>query len=159
MEALVPADDVPAAQHLQPEELAQRIYELNVEKLQRADGVIANLQPFRGIEPDSGTVFEVGFAIALQLPVVGYGVPAETYGARVQAALPCSRDAAGVLRDQVDQLAVEEFGQQLNLMLSRSITIEKSAEAALELLALRFAGRAPRSTWPARAQNDLSSTD
>ena len=49
------------------------IYAKNMELLRSAQGVVANLAPFRGAEPDSGTVFEVGVASALGLPVVGYG--------------------------------------------------------------------------------------
>ena len=45
-------------------ELPQRIYATNMGLLQQADGVIANLAPFRGVEPDSGTVLEVGVAVA-----------------------------------------------------------------------------------------------
>ncbi|WP_311737065.1 nucleoside 2-deoxyribosyltransferase [Variovorax guangxiensis] len=56
-DGLVPVD-IPEA------EIAQRIFEINMGLLQRADGVIANLAPFRGIEPDSGTVFGVGVAVA-----------------------------------------------------------------------------------------------
>ena len=56
--------------------MAEHIFTSNVAKLSEADGVIANLAPFRGHEPDSGTVFEVGYAIARGIPVIGYGVPA-----------------------------------------------------------------------------------
>jgi nucleoside deoxyribosyltransferase len=49
---------------------AQWIYEANVALIRRADIVMANLDDFRGPgEPDSGTAFEVGFAVALQKPV------------------------------------------------------------------------------------------
>ena len=37
----------------------QWIYRANVAMIQRADLVMANLNPFRGAEPDSGTAFEV----------------------------------------------------------------------------------------------------
>ena len=65
---------------------AQAIYEGNVALIRASDGVIANLASFRGQEPDAGTVFEVGFAVALGLPVVGYAVPQGSYAERVQAA-------------------------------------------------------------------------
>jgi nucleoside 2-deoxyribosyltransferase len=51
----------------------QAIYAANMEKLRAADGVVANLARFRGAEPDSGTVFEVGVAVALGVPEVAYG--------------------------------------------------------------------------------------
>lgn len=69
LEALPPSDGlVPAA--VTETEIAQRIYEIDIGLLQQADGVIANLAPFRGVEPDSGTVFEVAVAAARGLPVV-----------------------------------------------------------------------------------------
>ena len=34
--------------------------------------MLANLEPFRGSEPDSGTAFEVGYALALGKPVYAY---------------------------------------------------------------------------------------
>ncbi|WP_281078175.1 nucleoside 2-deoxyribosyltransferase [Variovorax paradoxus] len=43
---------------------AARICLANLALLRQADAVVANLRPFRGLEPDSGTVFEVGFAVA-----------------------------------------------------------------------------------------------
>ncbi|KAG0771625.1 hypothetical protein G6F22_016323 [Rhizopus arrhizus] len=52
--------------------LAQWIYRENVALIRRADMVMANLNAFRGAEPDSGTAFEVGYAIACGKPVWGY---------------------------------------------------------------------------------------
>ncbi|MES2187807.1 MAG: nucleoside 2-deoxyribosyltransferase [Pseudomonadota bacterium] len=117
------------------EALAQSIYEGNVRLIREADGVLANLVCFRGHEPDAGTVFEVGFAIALGKPVVAYGVADGTYADRVSAAIPCGKDAAGLLRETESGAMVEGLGQRLNLMLTRSAAIEVSAEAALERLA------------------------
>lgn len=65
------------------------IYANNMAMLRSADGVIANLAPFRGAEPDSGTVFEVGVAAALGRPVVAYGaeeLPVALAGAVILAA-------------------------------------------------------------------------
>lgn len=118
---------------------AQRIYDDNIALIRSCDGVIANLAPFRGFEPDSGTVFEVGFAIALGLPVVGYGVPASTYAQRVSAKLECRTDAHGVLRESASGLMVEGLGQRANLMLTRSVmALADDAEDALARLARRF---------------------
>ena len=89
---------------------AQAIYDGNVALLREADGCIANLQSFRGLEPDSGTVFEVGFAVALGKPVVVYGVPPGTYADRVAAALACERGANGALREKANGTTVEGLG-------------------------------------------------
>src|SRR5690625_189812 len=56
----------------QVEPTAQSIYQHNAELIRQADAVIANANPFRGAEPDSGTVFEIGYAVALGKPVVIY---------------------------------------------------------------------------------------
>ena len=125
------------------EALADRIYAGNIALIQACDGVLANLVPFRGLEPDSGTVFEVGYAVALGKPVVAYGVPPGTYAERVGAHTPCAPDAAGTLRETASGLMVEGLGQRLNLMLTRSAGIADSAEAALQRLAARLAARRP----------------
>ncbi|MDR6519751.1 nucleoside 2-deoxyribosyltransferase [Variovorax paradoxus] len=130
--ALLPADGNEEQTSDAPE---KQIYEANMQRLRGADGVVANLASFRGMEPDSGTVFEVGAAIALGIPVVAYGVPEGSYADRVRAALPCEVDANGVLREAGTGIAVEDFGQQLNLMLACSIHIEATPEAALRKMA------------------------
>ena len=117
------------------DQLAQAIYDGNVALLRNADGCIANLQSFRGLEPDSGTVFEVGFAVALGKPVVVYGVPPGTYAQRVEAMLACKRDAKGALREAANGTTVEGLGQRLNLMLTRSTHLAPDAEAAIALMA------------------------
>ncbi|MEJ8859060.1 nucleoside 2-deoxyribosyltransferase [Variovorax robiniae] len=117
------------------DERAQRIYEGNIRLIREADGVIANLVPFRGHEPDSGTVFEVGFAVALGKPVVGYGVAEGSYAERVCAAMKCVSDDEGVLREADSGVMVEGLGQRLNLMLTRSTVLVPSAGDALARLA------------------------
>ena len=125
IEALVPFDESGKG-----DASSAAIYATNMELLRMADGVIANLAPFRGTEPDSGTVFEVGVAAALGLPVVAYGVPTGDYAERAAG----RRDAAGVLRD-AGGLAIEDFGLPLNLMLACSVQIADSAEDALKVMA------------------------
>ena len=51
-----------------PEDIVKR----NKELIRACDVVVANVTPFRGVEPDSGTVWEMGFAHALNKPVVMY---------------------------------------------------------------------------------------
>ena len=136
IEGVPPSDGGIAADlRLGDEERAQRIYEGNVRLIREADGVIANLVPFRGHEPDSGTVFEVGFATALGKPVVVYGVAPGTYADRVCATVECDTGADGVIRERASGVMVEGLSQRLNLMLTRSTAIAESAEAALARLA------------------------
>jgi len=113
--ALIPLDGV--------ETTAAGIYHANIELIRSADAVLANLNPFRGCEPDSGTCVEVGFALALGKPVVGYVAEAETTTQRV------ARFFGGPLEIRagrpVDRsgLLVEDFGLPLNLMLAVPATI------------------------------------
>jgi nucleoside 2-deoxyribosyltransferase len=136
--ALLPAD---GNQQQSPDAPEKQIYEANMQRLRGAAGVVANLASFRGLEPDSGTVFEVGAAVALGIPVAAYGVPAGSYAERAQAALACGKDAGGVLRESATGIAIEDFGQQLNLMLACSIHIEATPEAALKKMAELLAAR------------------
>lgn len=141
LQGVPPSDGGIAADlRLGDEERAQRIYDSNVRLIREADGVIANLVPFRGHEPDSGTVFEVGFATALGKPVVVYGVAPGTYAERVCATVDCDTGADGVIRERASGVMVEGLGQRLNLMLTRSTEIADSAEAALVRLAERLRG-------------------
>jgi nucleoside 2-deoxyribosyltransferase len=100
---------------LTPQALARHIYQANVAHIAACDAVVANLDFFRGAEPDSGTCFEVGYATALGKPVVGY-VPEEgSFAERMRRRQPQvvgagGRDAAG--------WELEEFGLPLNLMLA-----------------------------------------
>lgn len=71
LEALSPFDET-----FDANTSALDIYAKNMAMLRSAQGVVANLAVFRGAEPDSGTVFEVGVAAALGLPVVAYGAVA-----------------------------------------------------------------------------------
>jgi len=50
----------------------KEIYETCLHHIEKSRGVLANLSPFNGIEPDSGTVMEVGYAHALGRPIYAY---------------------------------------------------------------------------------------
>jgi nucleoside 2-deoxyribosyltransferase len=94
---------------------ATRIYRANVAHIDGCDAVLANLDFFRGPEPDSGTCFEVGYAVARGKPVVGYVPEAGSLAERIR-----SRHPEAVGRGLVDAAGwqLEEFGLPLNLMLA-----------------------------------------
>jgi len=125
--ALIPLDGV--------ETTAPGIYHANIELIRTADAVLANLNPFRGCEPDSGTCVEVGFALALDKPVIGYLAEHENTVERVV------RLEGGPLENRagrpVDRqgLHVEDFGLPLNLMLAvpARIVVGGLAEALAHL--------------------------
>lgn len=130
-EGLYPLDKA-APQGLSGPDTAQWIYEANVALIRRADIVMANLDDFRGPgEPDSGTAFEVGFAVALQKPVWGYAADARALIERVRN----STDDDGEARDARGYV-VENFGLPINLMLACSVRlVHGDAEACLAAMA------------------------
>ena len=64
-------------------ETAEGIFRGNCALIDQADIVIANINPFRGAEPDSGTAFEVGYACARGKKVYLYLSPARPRSWRV----------------------------------------------------------------------------
>lgn len=48
------------------------IYSTNTRLIRNSDLIIANLNPYQGDQPDSGTVFEIGLAIGHRIPVIAY---------------------------------------------------------------------------------------
>ena len=103
--------------------------------IRSADAVLANLNAFRGIEPDSGTCFEVGFATALGKTVIGYLADGRLHKDKV------GHDD-GEIPLAADGLRVENFGLPLNLMLASScrLIVGDLAAAVAELSALALPG-------------------
>lgn len=87
-EGLYPLDNALPKQLAEPREQAAWIYRANIGLIERADAVLANLNFFRGAEPDSGTAFEVGYATALGKPVYGYVDDAGSYAERIRRHAP-----------------------------------------------------------------------
>lgn len=117
--------------------VSQRIYDANMACIQSCDAVLANLMPFRGqLEPDSGTVFEVGVAVALGKQVAGYFPQcSEHYESRVVrtcGVLPA--EGNGPPFDATYLFMIEQFQQPLNLMLARSTSLFCTVEEALSHL-------------------------
>lgn len=88
----------------------------NLAMIERSDAVVANITPFRGPSADVGTVYELGYAAALNKLVIAYSADAATdYAARV----PSTSGQAGAARD-CDDMLIEAFDPPLtdNLMLA-----------------------------------------
>lgn len=109
---------------LQGGALAQWILQSNLTAIRQADAVLANLNPFRGLEPDSGTAFEVGFAHALGKPVWAYVEDDRPLIERV----PHQAGDDGRLFD-AQGFQVEDFGLPLNLMLACSVRLVRGDAA------------------------------
>ena len=126
LQGLYPMDNqLPAGLH--GHAAARRIYQDNLRMIAECDAVLANLEVFRGLEPDSGTAFEVGMAAALGKPVWAYFAPVADLRALHGEHRP-SCDAQGFV--------IEDFGLPRNLMLACSWAgCSSTAEQALGALA------------------------
>jgi nucleoside 2-deoxyribosyltransferase len=93
---------------------SKAIYKANRELIDGADAVLANLRDFRGFEPDSGTVWEVAYALAKGKTVIGY----------LPTAASILQRMGNIPQDGVDEAGctVENFGLPLNLMLAHSLS-------------------------------------
>lgn len=116
-EGLFPMDNVISGQT--PQEIALKIQEANKQMIHACDIVIANLSPFRGPEPDSGTVWEVGYAQAFGKKVLGYSTDLRTLKEKTQALLDLGEsdvDRAGMV--------IEDFGMSHNLMFAQCVVAD-----------------------------------
>ncbi|AXS79891.1 nucleoside 2-deoxyribosyltransferase [Dechloromonas sp. HYN0024] len=114
-QALIPLDGV--------ETTALGIYDANIALIRSADAVLANLNPFRGCEPDSGTCVEIGYALALNKPVIAYLERDESISQRVARVSGVALDHREGRPVDRDGLYVEDFGLPLNLMLAVPTTV------------------------------------
>jgi len=105
LEAIVPGDVLDRPADFPSSPTMHDIYQLNVDRLLRSDAVVADLTPFRGPSADAGTVWEIGFAIALGKPVFGYTSDAREYREKVAP----------------DGLRIEDHGAVDNLMIAASV--------------------------------------
>ncbi len=111
---------------------AQDIFDANIVMIQKADIIIANLNPFRGKEPDSGTVFECGYAYGLEKEVYGYMSRTCNYIETFKQDEKFVKD--GYFCDKKERL-IEDFDYPLNLMLACSVKIiEGDFENVLQFL-------------------------
>ncbi len=120
---------------------ARNIFLNDMRKLFKADGVIADMTPFRGPGMDGGTAFEMGAAYMAGKPIVGYGLSL-TARDKTEAWIksidplwePTSDAVTGLIYDH-NGLALEDFGGVENLMLDQSIEAYTSTfeEALVEM--------------------------
>lgn len=126
-QALVPLDN--------EESTATGIFAANISLIQAADAVLANLNPFRGCEPDSGTCFEIGYAHALGKPVFAYIEDSRPLAERLAESCAPFSERDGRLYD-CQGWAVENFDLPVNLMLGIACRLLPGGlEAAIARLA------------------------
>jgi nucleoside 2-deoxyribosyltransferase len=118
-EGLFPLDNV-IGEHDHPHRTAEAIRAANLDLIRRADIVMANLNPFRGFEPDSGTVYEVGFAEALGKPVFAYAADRRHMIERLREHQQLTADA----RICSEGKSIESFALSHNLMFTHTLVAD-----------------------------------
>jgi nucleoside 2-deoxyribosyltransferase len=120
-----PVDNEIDTSALPKREAALRISAANEDMIRGCDLLIANLTPFRGPSADVGTVYELGFARALGLPVFGYTNVGGTLLDRTRQDLRAQigRRPSGQFEDD-HHMVIEDFDGVDNLMLTGAIEAE-----------------------------------
>ncbi len=116
-EGLYPLDNV-VDFNQSKNKIAQDIYKANVELINKADIVIANLNAFRGKEADSGTIWECGYAKALGKDVYAYMEHNQSYLDSF------SDNEKKLLNDtyvDMHNMTIEDFDYPINLMIACSV--------------------------------------
>ncbi len=113
-EIVIPSDGgLSVGSGLHDEVTALRIFHENCARIRSCEGIILNLNGFRGVEPDSGTSFEEGFAFALGKQGVGYRQSPALWETTLEDAFGNENGY-----DAVHGMLIENFGLKANLMLN-----------------------------------------
>jgi len=95
--------------------VALDIFLANQQLIDESDIIIANLNPFRGKEADSGTVWECGYAYAKGKKVYGYMQSKRSYIEQFET----KKEEEGIFWDEEDRF-IEDFDYPINLMIACS---------------------------------------
>ena len=142
LEGVFPLDAELSLEGLTPLEQGRLIFDANVKLIRSCQGVLANMEPFRGPSTDVGTAWEMGFAYGLNLPIVGYTGDPRSYPDRVKEYRNYSPPPFN------DPEFVESFELCDNLMLDCStIEVKRSFKEAVERMRERLLGEAIAKSW------------
>jgi nucleoside 2-deoxyribosyltransferase len=110
----------PLDHELSGENIDEKIFAANVALMRQADAGIFNLSPFRGVNADPGTAFELGFFTALGKPTFAYTQHADDHFERVSKSFGVHVTPEGQHCD-ASGLLIENFGNADNLMLDAAL--------------------------------------
>ncbi|MEB8474014.1 nucleoside 2-deoxyribosyltransferase (plasmid) [Acidithiobacillus ferriphilus] len=120
---------------------AKKPYAFCVNAVTEADVVIGNLNPFRGDEPDSGTIVELTMAKMLGKIVIGHTLDSRT----LEEKLTVTKDENGVCRCSSGAI-VERFDLPVNLMVA--LTCDEIVFGGVGVAMIRAVA-----TWKARSKS------
>jgi len=111
----------------------QQIVNKNLKDIEKCDIIIANLNSFRGAEPDSGTVFECGYGLAKGKIVIGYKEKLKNYVDEYIEKLNFIPEYNNGLRYDKENFLIDTFSKNFNIMLENTILIiEGDFETAIK---------------------------
>ncbi len=113
---------------------ANVVFESCLDMIRSCDAVVANITPFRGDEPDSGTVFEIATAYAMEKPVVAYTL--DTRLTHERHAHNGSETGHGALTCKSGFL-VERFNLPCNVMVAQACKVIVFGDVINALFALK----------------------
>ncbi|MFT4233923.1 MAG: nucleoside 2-deoxyribosyltransferase [Microbacterium sp.] len=100
------------------------IFANNVAMIEHADAVVANMNHFRGPDPDAGSCWELGYGFGRGKRCYVFSDDGATAVERVESFYgPVTRDEASGRPLDADGIFVEDFGGPYNLMLTASSTV------------------------------------
>lgn len=138
-EGVYPLDNEINTKGKTKDQVAKEIAESNVKLIKSCDAIIADITPFRGPSADAGTVFEIGYGVALGLPVIAFNkAKMDNYYDRVKSLSSNKKlKAKGVDNNGHD---IENFDQVDNLMITKLISGYScnGFKEALHLLKIKF---------------------
>jgi len=119
LQGVFPLDEKLDLTDLTPKKSGLHISQMNERLMRDSAALIANMTPFRGPSMDVGTAFEMGFARALGLPVLGYTNVAELFLHRSIAATGARQQDDRWIDDE--DMSLEDFSMTDNLMLDGAV--------------------------------------
>jgi nucleoside 2-deoxyribosyltransferase len=115
-------EEAPRDPAMPPHDCALAISRAMEAAMRRCAAMIVNLTPFRGVSADVGAAFEMGFMRALGRPIFAYTHDRRPYYDRVAATCrDVPRRRPGGEHDDTDGMAIEDFGEHDNLMLTGGV--------------------------------------
>lgn len=125
LDALFPCDNLDF-EKIPKDQIAKAIFEGNIALMDQADYMVANTNAWRGLEPDSGTCWEMAYMYSQGKPVIAY----RSSGLSMVETVNKARLEKGLTAMEKDESGqhwhegnfVENFSNPLNLMLQQSIS-------------------------------------
>lgn len=120
-EGIYPLDNEINTKGKTKDQIAKEIAEANVKLIKSCDAIIADITPFRGPSSDVGTAFEIGYGVALGLPVIAFNKSKiDNYYDRVKSLSSNKKlKSKGVDNNGHE---IENFKQVDNLMITKLIS-------------------------------------